>query len=120
MTSYFEESQIKNQKHVDTPEVGDFWHEMFVPYHIVLAVTNTHVIICDKTKPTDDSHYTFDLSETKTITLQEHKDLVTYKSESMRHKFVADVIPNCKMISAIKEWRDNRRDAMLEEMKYFL
>jgi hypothetical protein len=120
MTSYFEAAQLKNKEHTDKPQVGDFWHEMFAPYHVVLAVTDTHVIICEKTKETDSNHYTFDLSETKTVTLQEHKDLVTYKSESMKHKFVADVVPESKMMPAIKEWRESRREAMLQEMKYFL
>ena len=114
----YEEAQIKNKKHVDQPQVGDFWHEMFSPYHIVLAVTDTHVIICEKTKPTDNYHYTFDLSETKTVTLEEHKNIVTYTT--MRDKFVADVVPNCKMMPLIEEWRAQRKESMLQEMKYFL
>lgn len=114
----YEEQQKKNQLHVDQPQVGDFWHEMFSPYHIVLAVTDSHVIICDKTKPTDNSHYTFDLMETRTITHLEHRDLVTYST--MRNKFVADVVPNCRMMPWIQEWRDKKRKAMLQEMEYFL
>lgn len=114
----YEEQQKKNQLHVDQPQVGDLWHEMFSPYHIVLAVTDSHVIICEKTKPTDLSHYTFDLTETKTLTHIEHRDLVTYSS--MRNKFVADVVPKCKMMPLIQKWRDERRESMLQEMKYFL
>jgi hypothetical protein len=116
-TSYNERHK-KNQKHVDHPMVGDFWHEMFSPYHIVLAVTDTHVIICEKTKPVNPNGYTFDLTETRTVTHLEHRDIVTYST--MRDKFVADVVPNCKMMPLIQEWRDKRKLAMMEEMKYFL
>lgn len=114
----YEKQQEFNQQHVDSPQVGDFWHEMFSPYHVVLAVTDSHVIICDKTKPVDSGHYTFDLTETKTVTLEEHKNIVTYSS--MRDKFVADCVANSKMTPAIQEWRSQRRDAMMQEMKYFL
>lgn len=114
----YKERQERNQKHVDQPMVGDYWHEMFSPYHIVLAVTDTHVIICEKTKPTDANHYTFDLTETRTITHLEHRDIVTYST--MRDRFVADVVPNSKMMPLIQTWRDERRAAMLQEMKYFL
>jgi hypothetical protein len=116
-TSYNERHK-KNQKHVDQPMVGDFWHEMFSPYHIVLAVTDTHVIICEKTKSVGSTGYTFDLTETRTVTHLEHRDIVTYST--MRDKFVADVVPNCKMMPLIQEWRDKRKLAMMEEMKYFL
>lgn len=119
MAAYdFEAQQELNRKHVDSPMVGDMWHEMFSPYHIVLAVTDSHVIICEKTKPVDTGRYTFDLTDTKTVTLDEHKEIVTYST--MRDKFVADVVPNCKMMPAIEEWRQERREKMMTDLKYFL
>ena len=114
----YEKQQEKNKRHADKPQVGDFWHEMFAPYHIVLAVTDTHVIICNKTKSVDADHYTFDLSETKTVTLEEHKNIVTYST--MRDKFVADVTPKSRMMPLIEEWRAKRKEAMMQEMKYFM
>jgi hypothetical protein len=114
----YEERQKQNKKHVDKPQVGDFWHEMFSPYHIVLAVTDTHVIICDKTVPAGSNHYTFDLTETKTVTLEEHKNIVTY--QTMRDKFVADVVPKSRMMPWIEEWRRKRKEAMMQEMEYFM
>lgn len=116
MTRY-EERQELNKKHIEDPQPGDFWHEMFSPYHVVLAVADNHVIICDKTKPTDWHHYTFDLSETKTISHQEHRDLVTYKS--MRDKFVADVVPNSKLMPMVKEWRDAKFKEIQSQLEYF-
>ena len=113
----YEERQILNKKHIDKPEVGDYWSEMFCPYHIVLAVTDTNVIICDKKKDLEDG-WTFDLTETKTITLEEHKNLVTYTT--MRDKFVADVTPKCRLLPLVEEWREKRRESMLKDMEYFL
>ena len=114
----YEERQEQNKQHTDNPQVGDFWHEMFSPYHVVLAVTDTHVIICDKTVPAGSNHYTFDLTETKTVTLEEHKNIVTYST--MRDKFVADVVPKSRMMPWIEEWRRKRKEAMMQEMKYFM
>lgn len=115
--SRYEERQLLNKKHIEDPQPGDFWHEMFSPYHVVLAVADNHVIICEKTKPTDAHHYTFDLSETKTISHQEHRDLVTYKS--MRDKFVADVVPNSKLMPMVKEWRDAKFKEIQSQLQYF-
>ena len=116
MTRY-EERQVLNQKHIENPQPGDFWHEMFAPYHVVLAVTDSHVIICDKKVSVDSHHYTFDMSETKTISHLEHRDLVTYKT--MRDKFVADVVPNSKLMSMVQEWRDEKLKQLQTEMEYF-
>lgn len=117
MMSRYEERQLLNKKHIEDPQPGDFWHEMFSPYHVVLAVADNHVIICEKTKPTDAHHYTFDLSETKTISHQEHRDLVTY--QSMRDKFVADVVPNSKLMPMVKEWRDAKFKEIQSQLEYF-
>jgi hypothetical protein len=38
----------------------------------------------------------------------------------MRDKFVADVIPKSKMMPVIEEWRRKRKEAMMQEMKYFM
>jgi len=113
----YEERQVLNQKHIENPQPGDFWHEMFSPYHVVLAVADNHVIICEKTKPTDANHYTFDLSETKTLSHLEHRNLVTYSS--MRDKFVADVVPNSKLMPMVQEWRDAKFKELKSQLEYF-
>ncbi|WHL28112.1 hypothetical protein QJS63_28540 [Pseudomonas juntendi] len=90
-----------NELHLRDPKPGDFWHERFCPYHIVLAVTPAGVVIADKTKPDGDSHYTFDLESAREITHEEHAKAVRYSSGS---GFAADVVPVRAALSA-REWK---------------
>ena len=90
-----------NELHLKDPKPGDFWHERFCPYHIVLAVTPAGVVIADKTKPDGDSHYTFDLESAREITHEEHAKAVRYSSGS---GFAADVVPVRAALS-VREWK---------------
>lgn len=59
-----------NWKHYNWPEVGDYWHEMFCPYFIVLAVLDDGLfIVCDETLRVDDSHWKFNLALAKQVTI---------------------------------------------------
>lgn len=90
-----------NELHLRDPKPGDFWHERFCPYHIVLAVTPSGVVIADKTRPDGDSHYTFDLESAREITHEEHGKAVRYSSGN---GFVADVVPVRAALS-VREWK---------------
>ena len=90
-----------NELHLRDPKPGDFWHERFCPYHIVLAVTPSGVVIADKTRPDGDSHYTFDLESAREITHEEHAKAVRYSSGN---GFAADVIPVRAALS-VREWK---------------
>lgn len=37
----------KNQWHLENPQVGDYWHEMFCPIYEVVAVENGKVAVWD-------------------------------------------------------------------------
>jgi hypothetical protein len=113
----YAERQERNALHIEKPMPGDYWHEMFCPYHVVLAADDEYVTICDKKIDLKDG-WTFDLSETKQITHLEHRNIVTYTS--MRDKFVADVVPNSKLMPAVQEWRDNKREELLKQIKGLL
>lgn len=115
MTRY-EEQQVLNLKHIENPQPGDYWHEMFCPYHVVLAVADNHVIICEKNIDMKDG-WTFDLSETRTLSHLEHRNLVTYST--LRDKFVADVVPNSKLMPMVKEWRDEKFKELQNQLEYF-
>jgi hypothetical protein len=94
-----------DEQHFVSPEPGDFWHEMFTPFFIVLAVENGSVTICEKTKavyeepdqnmllesyenpddpevkeyfsrPRKDIGYTFDVGETRTVSRQEFEKML--------------------------------------------
>ncbi|MCL8306394.1 hypothetical protein [Pseudomonas putida] len=90
-----------NELHLRDPKPGDFWHERFCPYHIVLAVTPAGVVIADKTRPDGDSHYTFDLESAREITHEEHAKAVRYSSGN---GFAADVVPVRAALS-VREWK---------------
>jgi len=89
-----------DEQHFVSPEPGDFWHEMYTPFFIVLAVEDESITICEKTKtvyeepdqtmllksyespddpevkeyfsrPRKDIGYTFDVGETRTVSRQE-------------------------------------------------
>ncbi|WP_212734618.1 hypothetical protein [Pseudomonas asiatica] len=90
-----------NELHLRDPKPGDFWHERFCPYHIVLAVTPAGVVIADKTKRDGDSHYTFDLESAREITHEEHAKAVRYSSGN---GFAADVVPVRAALS-VREWK---------------
>lgn len=59
-----------NHAHSLLPEAGDFWTEMLGGVAVVLDVTTTHVITCEKLKTCDDDQggRVWDLHKTKTYT----------------------------------------------------
>jgi len=78
----------KNLKAYLDPLPGDYWNEMFVPYFVVLEVwENGNMIVCDKRKDVDRSHWTWDLSKAREVT-KEYMEEVRYQSID---GFVADV-----------------------------
>ena len=94
--------ELYNRAHAEYPQVGDYWHEMYCPYFMVLEVLENHVIICEKTKQVDNNHWTFDLDECKLISKEKLEKRVKY---STMDKFVADVVPRNRLYPLVDEWR---------------
>lgn len=92
---------LYNVSHAEFPQVGDYWHERFSPYFVVLDVLDDHVVICDKKMDVDINHWCFDYREYKVITKQEMVKQIKY---STMDKFVADVCPE-HMLEDIEEWK---------------
>ena len=96
-----------NTERADSPRPGDYWHEMFCPYFIVMALDDDgRIIICDDKRTVDDGHWTFDLHRCKRITMQELRRRVTYSSKPTA--FVAD----CS--AEPHEWVKDARFTVLE------
>ena len=89
----YAQQQLLNKEHIENPQIGDFWHEMFSPYFVVAEITNNGVIVYDKTLPDGPNHYVFDETKQKIMNKEEMRNKVTYST--MRDSFVADVRP-CK------------------------
>lgn len=47
------------QEALNDPQPGDWWNEMFVNYHLVVAVQGDHVFVLEETEPVDDRTYRY-------------------------------------------------------------
>jgi len=79
-----------NERHLADPQPGDFWHEMFSPYVVILARVETQLIVYRKRIDVPPNHWTWDTDSPSFMTLDELRKLVTYGTIP---GFVADVTP---------------------------
>lgn len=79
-----------NERHCTDPRPGDYWHEMFCPYLVVLARIGDHIIVYQTRKKVDENHWTWDTDKPEMMSLAELRKTVTYGSIP---GFVADVAP---------------------------
>lgn len=80
-----------NEEHCADPQPGDYWHEMFCPYLVVLLRIGKNVIVCQTRKDFPDGGWTWDMDKPEIITLERLREIVTYGRLPTR--FVADVAP---------------------------
>lgn len=80
-----------NKEALDNPQPGDYWSEMFCPYFLILKVIGEKIVIIDKRKDVDKTHWTWDLKEWKIVDKKHIKQKVTY---STIDGFCADVSRN--------------------------
>lgn len=76
-----EQDQI-NYKHSRLPQPGDYWHECFSPYCVVIGVIRDHVVICTSIKNFPDDTWTWDLSKLEILPLKQWQYNLSYKSNS--------------------------------------
>src|SRR6266487_4051314 len=88
---FYEEQEAKNNEHIKNPQPGDYWHDMFCPIAIVLAVTEESVTFCEKTKEIDHDYWTWDLSIIKKVWKEDFGKNFYYDSEKMKDKTWCDV-----------------------------
>ena len=74
-----------NYLHSESPEVGDYWSEMFAPWFTVLGVDQHNVRVAHHIGPKR--------SEELTMTRTEFTKRLRYSSESMQHLCSGDVSP---------------------------
>ena len=74
--------KITDEIHKNNPKVGDYWHEMFSPYHVVVDVNKFYVAVCDSTKRVNNSSWTWDTSKPlKFYTRDEYYNLHKYGTQ---------------------------------------
>lgn len=97
------DSFIENTKHLENPRVGDYWHEMFSPYFIVLQDNaDDTFVICDSFIHELD-YWRFSLFESRTVTHDYLRKTVKYSSLD---GFVADCTSSQKLMQTVKAWQD--------------
>lgn len=100
MTDIFADTRRdkRDKEHAKNPQPGDYWHEMYVPVCVVLAVAAGVVIYCEKARDVGDDKWTWDLRSRSTKTLEEFDRWLAYGSiagywasvEPEAHKWASD------------------------------
>ena len=111
-------SNLKNQQALDNPRPGDYWHERFSPYFVVVNLEGDqfrvlscmggphHYLRKDELNARieiDRDHWAFDYSKSMLVDREWIRRAVTYGSID---GFVADVVRTEKTQLIVTEWRD--------------
>lgn len=115
----YDKQEVLNQQAINNPQLGDYWHERFSPYFLVVKNNGNEIIVLsclggpDSTNKkrkhesnamiqVDNNSWTFDLSKSMTVNQAWLKEAVSYKNIE---GFVADVVQNAKTKGIAEEWR---------------
>jgi len=124
-TSYHEEQLLLDADALENPKIGDYWHEMFCPYFIIVDIKDKKFTILNcsdggmNRKETNakvdnrDGTWSFDYSKSMVVDHEWIRETVTYSSIK---GFVADVSRTEKSMRVVEEWRDYVQKSMLEEI----
>lgn len=115
-------SDEKNQEAIINPKPGDYWHEMFCPYFLVVHVKDKDITVLSCIEESENNAkidvpdgWIFDYSKSITVNHEWIKDKVTYKTIS---GFVADVSNSEKTQSIVTEWRDHKQKELRKNIKF--
>jgi hypothetical protein len=104
-----------NQQSLSDPQPGDFWHERFSPYFLIvekIAQDRFHVLSylqregepCAR-RAVGTDHWEFDYSKHFAVDIPWIQQLVRYPSRS---GFVADVVRTRRTLNMVDEWRQHQ------------
>jgi len=128
MTSY-NEQKLRNQQALDNPQIGDYWHERFSPYFVVVNKEGDQyrVLSCmggphhylrkhelNARIEIDRDHWAFDYSKSMLVDHEWIERAVTYGSID---GFVADVVNTPKTQQIAQEWRNWKQKEMRSQIK---
>ena len=51
--------ETKIQEALEDPQPGDWWNEMFINYHLVVAVKGQYVFVLKETEPSGENSYRY-------------------------------------------------------------
>lgn len=132
MSSTLFQTQVNHQA-LESPQPGDYWHERFCPYFLVVALEGPNFRVLSALGgphshsrkneinayvDNGDGTWSWDYDKTQVVTRQWITDLVTYQSSSPPdHDFVADVVRSGEKSECVREWREHRVRQLLQEFK---
>ncbi len=123
------EQDLKNYNALHNPKPGDYWHEMFCPYFVVVDVKgdNITVLSClggpdsynrkdelNAKIDIDKGHWGFDYSKSMVVDRAWIEKAVKYGSID---GFVADVTRSDKTEAIVTEWRRFKQKEIKEKIK---
>jgi hypothetical protein len=85
------------------PKPGDFWHEMFCPYFIVVGVSRDKITVLNTVIRSDDGYY-FDYDKVNVVDKAWLKNRVRYATIDA---FVADVVSTDATKQIVDQWREH-------------
>jgi hypothetical protein len=118
-----------NQKAFANPRIGDYWHELFSPYFIIVDINNDKytVLSClggfdsftrkdeiNARIEVDSDHWGFDYSKSMVVDYAWIKKAVKYESID---GFVADVSNTEKTQTIVSEWREFKGKQILKQIE---
>ena len=96
-----DERRKQCSEHLANPQFGDYWHECYTPVCVVIGRTANSVVLCRKTKSTDENRWTWDVSKVETLSLDEFAKWLRY-SETNLHTW-ALVDPGNERMKWVRE-----------------
>jgi len=122
--------QELNTKALENPQVGDYWHEMFCPYFLIVKVDGKKYTVLSclggplsfnrrnelNARLNDDTGYwSFDYSKSMVVDRRWIENAVCYTSID---GFVADVVRGSeKNNTIVREWKQFHAQRLLKELK---
>ena len=112
-----ETQEHKNRSALETPRPGDYWHEMFCPYFLIVNVDKDEYTVLSclggpnsysrkhelNAKVDDKDGWHFDYSKSMKVDRAWISKALTY---STNNQFVADVVNSDRTQRVVAEWRD--------------
>lgn len=120
---------LANQKSLAFPQIGDYWHEMFCPYFVIVNKEGDQfrVLSClggpksftrkdelNARIEVDNGHWGFDYAKSMLVDHDWIRRTVTYESID---GFVADVVNTEKTQHIAEEWRKHTAQEMRRELQ---
>lgn len=99
-----------NAAAIANPKPGDFWHEMFSPYFIVVDIRQDKITVLNTVIQGDDGYY-FDYDKPIVVDRKWMSERVRYVSIGA---FCADVYSNNNTKEIVAEWREHTAQSLKE------